>query len=170
MGRYKPNVNEIQSLDDTDRILKEMCGLESEIERIDSEGDRKIAEIKAKTAEAGKAMRERVKELSASLKAYSDFNKGTLFKERKSIERSFGTFGYRKTPPKVETSRDTVELLERLGMAQYVRVKKEVDKEALLNLDDEELAKVDAARKSKEEFFVVPKREQVNKDLLEKSA
>jgi len=170
MGRYKPNVNEIQNIDDADRILKERCGLESEIERIDSEGDKKIAEIKARTAAAGKELRERVKELSATLKAFSDYNKSTLFKEKKTVDRSFGSFGYRKTPASIVTSKTTVELLGKLGLDQYVRVRKEADKEAMLNLDDETLAQVDAVRKSKEEFFVQPKREQVNKDLLEKSA
>jgi len=170
MGRYKPNVSEIKSLEDADRLLKEMCSLETEIERIDAEGDKQIADIKAKTASKGKELRERVKELSASLKAYSDYNKVELFKDRKSIDRSFGSFGYRKNPPSITTSKDTVELLETLGMSQYVRVRKEADKEALMSLDDETLAKINAVRKSKEEFFVQPKREQVNKDLLEMSA
>ncbi|HOX30883.1 MAG TPA: host-nuclease inhibitor Gam family protein [Spirochaetales bacterium] len=170
MGRYKPNVSEIQSLEDADRLLKEMCALETKIERIDSEGDKQIAEIKAKTAEQGKALRERVKELSASLKAYSDYNKSELFKDRKSIDRSFGSFGYRKNPPSITTAKDTVELLEKLGMSQYVRVKREVDKEALMGLDDETLATVNAVRKAKEEFFVQPKREMVNQDILAASA
>ena len=40
MGRYKPNVSEIQNLEDADRLLKEMCALETQIERIDADGDK----------------------------------------------------------------------------------------------------------------------------------
>jgi phage host-nuclease inhibitor protein Gam len=166
MARYKPDVNELKTLDDVDRVLKELCALETQVERIDSDGDARIAKIKEETAKAGKAIRERIKELNASVKAFSDYNKQSLFKDKKSIERAFGIIGYRKTPPSISVAKTTVDLLEKLGMTQYIRIRKEPDKEALLSLDDDALAQIDAVRKSKEEFFVQPKRETVNKDLL----
>lgn len=166
MGRYKPNVLAIKSLDDVDKVLQELCALETRIEQIDAEGDAQIAKIKEETVRAGKPLRERVKELTAALKAFADYHKHELFKDRKSIERAFGIIGYRKTPPSISVSKHTVELLEKLGLNSYIRIRKEPDKEAMLELDDDSLAQVEAVRKSREEFFVQPKREQVNKDLL----
>lgn len=166
MARYKPNVLALKTLDDVDKVLQELCELESRIEQIDAEGDAKIAKIKEEMVAAGKPLRERVKELTGTLKAFADYHKHELFKDRKSIERAFGTIGYRKTPPSISVSRHTVELMEKLGLTSYIRVRKEPDKEAMLELDDDTLAQVEAVRKSREEFFVQPKREQVNKDLL----
>ena len=166
MARYKPNVLALKSLDDVDKVLQELCALESKIEAVDAEADAQIAKIKEETARIGKPLRERVKELTASIKAFADYHKHELFKDRKSIERSFGIIGYRKTPPSISVSKHTVELMEKLGLTAYIRVRKEPDKEAMLELDDEPLAQVEAVRKSREEFFVQPKREQVNKELL----
>jgi len=166
MARYKPDVNELKTLDDADRVLKELCELEAQIERIDSDGDARIAKIKEDTAKYGKPLRDRVKELTATLKAFSDYHKGEFFKEKKSLDRAFGIIGYRKTPPSISTSKNTVDLLKKLGMKEYIRVREEADKEKMLSLDDDQLAQVEAVKKSKEEFYVQPKRETVNKDLL----
>jgi len=167
MARYKPNVGAIKNLEDADRVLQELCALETEIERIDADGDGRIAKIKEEMAKTGKPLRERTKELTASLKAFADYHKGDLFKDRKSLELAFGVIGYRKTPPSISTSKTTTGLLKKMGLTQYVRVREEPDKESMLSLDDETLAQVDAVRKSKDEFFIQPKREQVNKDLME---
>jgi len=166
MARYKPTTGELESLADVDKALKELCALEAEIERIDSEADKQIAAIKAKAAEAGKGLRERVKEVSATIKAFCDYHKGEYFKDKKSLDLAFGTIGYRLTPPSVSITKQTLPLMKQLGLVGYIRVKEEVDKEALLSLDDETLAQIEAVKKQKNEFFIQPKREQVNKDLL----
>lgn len=166
MARYKPTTGELQSLSDVDKALKELCALEAEIERIDADGEKLIAAIKAKTAETGKPLRERVKEVSATIKAFCDYHKNEYFKDKKSLDLSFGTIGYRLTPPSISISKQTLALMKQLGLVGYIRVKEEVDKEALLALDDDTLAQIEAVKKQKNEFFVQPKREQVNKDLL----
>lgn len=166
MARYKPTTGELQNLADVDKALKELCALEAEIERIDAEGEKLIAAIKAKTAETGKPLRERVKEVSATIKAFCDYHKNEYFKDKKSLDLSFGTIGYRLTPPSISISKQTLALMKQLGLVGYIRVKEEVDKEALLALDDDTLAQIEAVKKQKNEFFVQPKREQVNKDLL----
>lgn len=166
MARYKPNTGELQKLEDVDRALKELCGLEAEIERIDSEAEKQIAVIKAKTAEAGKGLRERVKEISATIKAFCDYHKNEYFKDKKSLNLSFGTIGYRMTPPSISITKQTLTLMKQLGLVGYIRVKEDVDKEALLSLDDETLSQIEAVRKQKNEFFIQPKREQINKNLL----
>ncbi len=168
--RYKPEVQTIQTIDDADKALSELCGLEGKLEEIDQKAEREIAQIKERATASGKPIRERVKELNATLKAWAAFHKKDLFKERKSLERPFGTLGYRKSPVTISISKDTISLLKQLGRLECVRIKEEVDKEALRDFTDEELAAVGASRKSKEEFYCQTKREQVNQDLLTKTA
>jgi phage host-nuclease inhibitor protein Gam len=60
----------------------------------------------------------------------------------------------------------TLELLRKLGMMAYIRVKEEPDKEAMANLDDDALRQVDAVRKVKDEFFLEADKEEINRDLL----
>lgn len=168
--RYKPEVQAIQTIDDADKALAELCGLEGKLEEIDTEAEREIAQIREKATTAGKPLREHIKELNATLKAWAAFHKKDLFKDHKSIERPFGTFGYRKSPARISISKDTIELLKKLGHEECVRIKEEVNKEALRDFTDEELAKVGASRKIKEEFFCQTKREQVNQDMLTKTA
>lgn len=170
MARYKPDLQPIQSIEDADRVLSELRGFESQLEKIDAEAEREIAKIKEKATSAGKSIRERVKELTATLKAWSDFHKKDLFKDRKSLDRPFGTFGYRKSPEQITITKDTIRLLKEIGRSDCVRIKEEVNKEALREFTDEQLAQVGAARKSKEEFFCQTAREQVNQDMLSQSA
>ena len=168
--RYKPEVQPIQTIDDADKALFELCELEGKLEEIDTKAEREIAQIREKVTTTGKPIRERIKELNATLKAWASFYKKDLFKEHKSIERPFGTFGYRKSPAKIVITKETIELLKKQGHLDFVRIKEEVDKEALRDFTDEELAAVGASRKIKEEFFCQTKREQVNKDMITKSA
>ncbi len=172
MARYKPELQQIQSIEDADRVLLDLRTYESQLERIDADAEREIAKIKEKASAQGKTIRERIKELTATLKAFSDFHKKDLFLTRKSVERPFGVFGYRKNPDKISVSKDTIQRLKDLGRADCVRVKESVNKEALRDFTDEELAAVGAVRKpsKKEDFFCQTKRDQVNQDMVSRTA
>jgi phage host-nuclease inhibitor protein Gam len=165
MGRLKPNVKKIESLEDANLTLKEIGLLERELEAIDGEAHRQIAEIKTAAVKAGGPARKRVADLSALLGAYAEYNRADLFRDRKTVQVSFGVFGYRKSTV-ITVKKATLDLLEQLGLEKYVRVKKEPDKEAMAALDDEALAQVDAVRKVKDDFFCEADKEEINKDLL----
>jgi phage host-nuclease inhibitor protein Gam len=170
MARTKSNEMAIKTLDEADGLLREMCRLEAEIEAVDNAADEEIAKIKADAARDGKPLRDRYKGLVKTMEAYARYFRGELFKDRKSLERPFGSFGFRKAPDAVSVSKETAELLKKLGLNQNIRTKIEPDKEAMLALDDETLSQVGAARKQKEDFFVETKRELVNQELAKRSA
>jgi phage host-nuclease inhibitor protein Gam len=165
MARLKPNVKKIESLEDANLTLKEIGLLESELENIDNEAHKQISEIKSDAAKEGAAKRKRILELSALLGAYASYNRDELFKDRKSVQVSFGVFGYRKSTS-ISVKKTTLELLKKLKMSKYVRVKEEPDKEAMAELNDDALAQVDAVRKVKDDFFCEADKEEINKDLL----
>ena len=165
MARYKPNIGKIKTLEDADLALKEIGLLEHELEAIDGEANKKIAEIKADCAKQGEGLRKRITDLSALLGAFAEYNREELFKDRKSQKLSFGEFGYRKSTS-ISVKKTTLELLKKLKLVRYIRIKEEIDKDLMAEMTDESLAQVDAVRKVKESFFCEANREQVNKELL----
>jgi phage host-nuclease inhibitor protein Gam len=145
--------------------LREIGLLERELETIDGGAHKQIAEIKTAAVKAGKPIRKRITDLSALLGAYAEYNRAELFKDRKTVQISFGIFGYRKSTV-ITVKKTTLGLLEKFGMDKYIRTKKEANKEAMAALDDEALSQVDAVRKIKDDFFCEADKEEINKDLL----
>ncbi len=167
--RYKPKVDKLETVKDVNTALREIGLLERELEQIDAGAQKEIAEIKGRAAKKGEPIRAKIIEVTAKIGAYAEYNKDELFKDRKSLDLTFGAFGYRKSTS-IGIKKTTIELLKKLNLARYIRLKEEADKEAMVELDDETLAQVDAVRKVKDEFFVQANREEVNKDLLKASA
>ena len=170
MARSRSNEFTIKSLEEADRVLQEMCEIEAAIEAIDNDAHEEISAIKERASAEGKPFRERYKSCVKAMEAYARYSRGELFKDRKSLDRTFGSFGFRKAPDSISVSKDTAELLQKFRLNQYIRTKVEPDKEAMLSLDDETLEKVGAARRQKEDFFVETKRDLVNQELAKKSA
>lgn len=167
--RIKPQVGKIQSLEDVNIALRDIGLAEKELEAIDTAAHKKIAEIKTEAAKKGEELRNRIAEISAKIQAYAEYNREDLFKERKSIELSFGIIGFRKTT-KISVKKTTLELLKKLSLTKCVRIKEEPNKEAMAELDDETLLQVDAVRKISDDFFCQANTEEVNRDLLKSGA
>jgi phage host-nuclease inhibitor protein Gam len=168
MSRYKPTPEKLESLEDVNSALREIGLLEREMEAVDAEAQKQIGDIKAAAAKKGEPLRKKIAELSAKVGAFAEYNKADLFKDKKSINLTFGIFGFRKSTS-ISTKKTTVALLEKLQLDKYLRVEKQPDKEAMKEMDDDSLAQVDAVRRTKDEFFCEPDREEVNKDLLKQA-
>lgn len=167
--RYKPTPEKLENLEDANEVLRNLGLLEREIESIDAEAQKQIGEIKAATAKKGEPLRQRISELTGKIQVYAAYNKDDLFKDKKSVDLTFGTFGYRKSTS-ISVKKTTVTLLEKLKLVKFIRVEKQPDKEAMKEMDDEALAQVDAVRKVKDDFFCESNREEVNKDLLKQAS
>jgi len=170
MGRTRGNGLILKTLDDADKTLQRLCEIESQLEIIDNAADEEIAQIKERAAAEGKLLREQQKTNIAAMEAYAAYYREELFKDRKSLERPFGTFGYRKAPDSIHVTKETADLLKQQKLDEYLRVKIEPNKEAMLSLPEDTLALVRASRRSKEDFFIETKREQVNQDLAKQGA
>jgi phage host-nuclease inhibitor protein Gam len=169
MARYKPTPEKLETMEDVNSVLREIGLLEREIESIDAAAQKEIGDIKAAAAKQGETPRKRIIEMSTRINAYAEYNKGDLFKERKSIELTFGVFGYRKSTS-ISIKKTTTALLEKLHLDKYIRVEKTPDKDAMKEMNDDSLAQVDAVRKVKDDFFCESNREEVNKDLLKNAS
>jgi len=169
MARYKPTPERLENLEDANDVLRNLGLLEREIENIDAEAQKQIGEIKAAAAKQGEPLRKRIAEMTGKIQVYADYNKADLFRDRKSVDLTFGTFGYRKSTS-ISVKKTTVDLLKKLGLVRFLRIEEQPDKEAMKEMDDESLAMVDAVRKTKNAFFCEPNREEVNKDLLKQAS
>ena len=165
MARLKPNTKKIESLEGANLTLKEIGLLERNLESIDGDARKQIAEIKTAAVKAGEPIRKRIADLSALPGAYAEYNRAELFKDKKTVQVSFGIFGFRKSTS-ISVKKTTLELLKKLGKTAFIRIKEEVDKEAMAAMTDEELAQADAVRKVKDDFFCEADKEEINKDLL----
>lgn len=165
MARLKPQLGKIETLDQANFVLKEIGILENELESIDNEAHKQIADIKSDAAKQGEVIRKRIVEASARLSAFASYNRDELFKDKKSVQLSFGHFGYRRSTS-ISVKKTTLELLKKLNLHNYILVKEEPSKELMAGLDDETLAQVDAVRKVKDDFFCEADTEEINKELL----
>jgi phage host-nuclease inhibitor protein Gam len=130
--------------------------LDREIKEIEAKLSSEIALLREVASKKTKALAEERKSRLAGLEEFASNNRTTLLLgDKKSVEFSFGTFGWRWTPPKVELQKLTEEaliaLLKKLKMKRFVRVKESLDKEALLK-ERPEISGVKYTQR--EEFFV----------------
>ena len=165
--RIKPQVGKLESLDDVNLALRDIGLMEKELDAIDAKAAKDIAEIKTKAAKDGEELRKEIATTAAKIQAYAEYNKAELFKDKKSVDLSFGKIGFRQST-KISVKKTTLELLKKLGFKSCVRIKEECDKDAMGNLSDEDLKSVDAARKVSNDFFCEANMEEVNKDLLQR--
>ncbi|UTC62565.1 host-nuclease inhibitor Gam family protein [Treponema sp. OMZ 787] len=165
MARYKPNQAKLETLEDVDLALKEIGLLEKELDALDAEAHKIISTAKEDAAKKGEPMRKRITEISSKIGAFAEYNKDDLFKDKKTVELTFGIFGFRKSTS-ISVKKTTINLMQKLGLTAFLRTKVEPDKEKMAELDDETLSQVDAVRKIKNDFFCQPNKEEVNKDLL----
>lgn len=163
-GRYKPQVENLESIEQVNLALKEIGKCEMALEMIDADAEKRIMKTRQEAANAGGHLREEITRLSGQIGSYAQYNKD-LFKERRSLPLSWGEFGFRKST-KIRTKKTTLELLKKLGLKKFIRTKESVNKVAMKDLDDATLRQVDAVRKVIDDFFCEAYREEVNKDLL----
>lgn len=163
--RLKPLSGRLESLEDVNLALRDIGLAQKELEAIDTDAHKRIAEIKTDAAKKGEALRNRIAETAGKIQAYAEYNKAELFKDRKTVELSFGLLGFRKST-KISVKKTTLELLKKLHLDGCIRLKEEPDKDAMAALDDETLSSVDAVRKVTDDFFCEAKMEEVNADLL----
>jgi len=157
---------QIQSLDEANAALSEIGKLILQLESIDGDADQKIGEIRDEAASKGEKLRDRIEELDNALALFGEYNKAELFKDKKSLELSYGLIGFRQSS-KISIKKTTLEKIKAVFPDKGgIRIKEEVDKEALKDWTAPELAAVDAKKVVEDTFFREVNREQINIDML----
>ena len=158
MARKKP-VPEVMvtNLDEADQVLEELAELDRKVAAIGITLNEVIDAAKAKAKIETAVIEARKKIIESALTAFAIVNKATLFQPKKSIDLDFGVLSFRLST-KVETAGKSVTwdmVLGKLKEHEFtdaIRLKEEVNKDVLLQWDDQKLAKVGVKRKTEDKF------------------
>ena len=166
--------DKIENLKQADQVLYELAGIQSELEKIDTDAGKQVASIKEKAAIAGEDLRNRLLELEQVLLLYAQYHKDELFAEKRSVDLTFGKLSFHhstrisiKGRPE---EKSTLFLLKKLFKGKAIRLKEEVNKDELKDWPSEKLAQINAKREERDNFGYELDRQAVNEGLLEAEA
>lgn len=157
----KKNLLECDSWDHVDACLRHMGETDIAIEKIQGDMTLRINEIKAAAEAKAEGLKKARKDLEEAITNFCEKHKDEFAKKR-SRELTFGVIAYKVTTKiVVRAKKACVAAMEALGLSQYLRVEKEPDKELMLNLDDQTLAKIGASRKIEDKLRIEPAIEKI---------
>jgi len=138
----KPTKHKAPALDPnlTDRdavaMLRKLGSLQRRMEAVVAHGASRIAAIQEATDKGLAPIRAEADEVEKTLRAYAEKHRERLCgKGRKLARLATGEFIWRKNPPKVSIRKaeEVLAALKTLGLKRFVRVKEEINKEAILD-------------------------------------
>jgi len=139
--------------------IKTIGEKQQQIKRIEADLNDKINALKAEAQEQITPLNESIQAEFQGLHVYAEANRVDLLKGRaKTVKLGAGDMGWRINPPKCQIRGQdaVVEALERQGFSEAIRIRKEVNKEALINDPDKYRDIKGITIKQTEEFFVKP--------------
>lgn len=148
----------LASLEEADATLAEIAAQRRQISLINLGAAEEIERIKLRAAAECEPAMQRIAALEQALLRFADYRKPDLFTKKKSLELTFGIIGYRASTKLKTLSKWTWErVLETLktteGGAHCIRIKAEIDKEALKGLAPEKLAEVGVKAVVEDAFY-----------------
>lgn len=153
----KSDTRSPRDLSDANTVVAGIGAVLRETRTIETALAERVALLRA-TADAKLALLgARETALVQSLFVFAEARKTDLTRDAKTVVLGAGEFGWRMTPMKVVLTKDEqklIRMLRRRKLARFVRVKAEIDKEALRK----ELPVIDGITYDQhDEFFVKPK-------------
>ena len=147
----------ITNTEQADQALAEIAAARREITRMELVFKEETANLKAQLAEDCEPYRQKVASLEQGLLLFATSERETLFAKRKSLPLTFGTIGFRAasalaTLKKSITWGAVLEKVKELGL-EAIRVKEELDKEALKAMSPEKIASVGCKIVQSDDFF-----------------
>lgn len=145
-------------LSEVNALLYKIGECERDLTEIQSCMEAAVAKAKATAEQSAAPVEEALKKYVKALETYANAHRKTLLVgDRKSVVLTGGEFGWRLPPTKVAYAKggaeQVIKNLEAMGLTQYLRQVKEVDREALLR-DRPAVSGVKYSQK--EGFFVKP--------------
>lgn len=165
MTRIKPDPYMVLDLAQCEGALAEMAAIDRKLSAIENEMREAIDGAKSKAGQLAGPLRARRKELSDAVTVYGKLNRQDLFTKSKSIDLGFGVIGFRASTRIVQmrgvTAEMTLERLHQYNLADGIRVKEEINKDAALGWPDERLELVGLKRQQTDKFFIDIKKDNV---------
>jgi phage host-nuclease inhibitor protein Gam len=150
---------------DVDAALMQIGGIDRELGLLESSQNERIDQIKTQTKDLAEPLLTKKAGLELAVKEYCKTNKAE-FAKVKTKTLTFGEVGFRiSTKIMIKSVADTLQSLKDLALNSCIRVKEEIDKEAMKALTDETLAEVGAAKKIENVFGYTLNVERINGEV-----
>ncbi len=150
-------VNAPTTREGAEAAMKSIGELQRDITRRETNMNDEINTIKARYQEEISPLNEEIKSQFSGLHAYAEANKADLLTGRtKTVKMGAGEISWRINPSKVSIrgADAVVEALERYKLTEFIRTKKEPNKEAILN-DPDRVKDIKGINITQTEEFVV---------------
>ncbi len=125
-----------QSKEEAARFVREIGEANRQIARIEADMNDELARVKEEAHAAAAPLGDRVRSLTEGLRTWCEANRATLTDgmKRKWGDLGTGKIEWRLAPPKVTIKGVEAALaaIKTLGLNQFLRVKEEINKEAML--------------------------------------
>lgn len=148
-----PTYAKLQSVEDIDQNLQRLKAIKLELDALQHKIETQVKSIRegfaAKLSELSQALDTNANQVLDFLEA----NSGNLFVDKRSIELNFGTIGAQLSIA-VETGKDTLEKLRKLGLTDAIKITEAPDKAAMEKLDPKTFAKTGAQRVQYETLWI----------------
>lgn len=161
MARKRMEEPALRSWEEADSTLKQIREAELELSRISADAEQCMIDIRQRAEEQAQPYKDRIKKMELQLKEFTLLNKADL--SGKTKELAFGRLGFRMSTrlvlPKVADG--VIAQLKKMGMADCVSVKEQVNKEILKTYEEKTILAVGASLEKKDTFWYETKQEQI---------
>lgn len=152
----KDKDNVLNSWDDVDLILKEIAINHIEVQRIESDMNEEINNLKETYNTKAVIHKDRIKELELSIKKFVSKNKTSIVGKTKNL--NFGSTGFRASTsislPRAKDKKEVIiKHLKKESMLDCINVEESINKEALKKYDEDTIIRVGAKLKKSDTFW-----------------
>lgn len=137
MSKLKTKASAIQAVRDRDeaaKVIKNIGDEQREVTRLQADMNDEIATITKKYQHGIDARNEKITGMVESVQLWAEANRATLCGVGKTVNLITGEISWRQRPPSVavRAADKVIDTLKKLGLGRFVRVKEEVNKDAIL--------------------------------------
>lgn len=162
-SRIKPDPHVVADLDQAEAALAEIAALDRKLEAISSAMQETIDTAKANASQQANPLLARRKELADAVAVFAKLNRQAIFVGAKSVDMGFGIIGFRASSKIIQlkgvTAAMTLEKLHQFNFADAIRVKEEINKEAMVNWPPERLELVGLKKQESDTFYIEIKKD-----------
>ncbi|MEW6670200.1 MAG: host-nuclease inhibitor Gam family protein [Thermodesulfobacteriota bacterium] len=152
MARKRIEGTRLESWNQVDDCLRQIGVIDRKVGLMEAAANEDIDKIKARSKALAAPLLEKKAGLELAVKEFCEANRSEFAKVKTRV-LTFGSVGFRQsTRIIVKRVADTLQALKDLGLSSCIRIKEELDKEAMKNLSTETLAEVGAGLKTQNAF------------------
>jgi len=148
------------SIEEVSKFIGEIGKHQRELDKLQTGLNNRVEEIKAKTIANSLPHQEKISQLFEGIFVFVQSHRDELTEnnKKKTVHFPTGDVLWRLTPPAIsyKNAKKIISLCKSLGLERFIRIKEEVDKEAMLKEPDEAARIKGVKICQKEEFVVKP--------------